>query len=210
MTVSCPTRAAPRRRSSLSAGTNHSPVALTPCFVSLGWWMLSLFLPFAVGCETGQPTQTSDDQRAVDESREGYGHDRPPHKPDDLQNAVVEIERRWEALEERSTADAKRSPPNAPDRRVSELEDILIWLPELAAETDLRRAEWERVNSLSRELLQFLKPYLSSTERNAATSNLASSLSDGTTSSGWRESWNALREIAAMLPSTQEPGEVLP
>jgi len=43
---------------------------------------------------------------------------------------------------------------------LTELRDILAWLPELAAETDLSRSQWDRVQEISRELTRLVAPDL--------------------------------------------------
>ncbi len=173
-------------------------------FVFLGWCMLSLLFLIGTGCErSGGPM--ADERGLADASGEGYGHDRPPHKPEDLRDAVVEIERRWEALEENALHAMTNS-----DRQVHELEDILIWLPELAAETDLRRADWERVNSLSQELRRFLESSRNRWEIGSSSRDVVSDATSGTHLSGWRDAWNQLSEIGDRVSDHQEQNEAHP
>lgn len=70
----------------------------------------------------------------------------PKHKPRDLAASVVQLELRGAVvLSAQGTADARR-----------ELLDIVRWLPELAADSDLRRPQWERVTLVSRSLEELL------------------------------------------------------
>lgn len=188
-------------------------------FVVLGWWVLSLLVLIGTGCErSGGPM--ADERGLADASGEGYGHDRPPHKPEDLRDAVVEIKRRWEALEEGTPTAATIPDRDGPDRQVRdhrvhdrevhELEDILIWLPELAAETDLRRADWERVNSLSQELRRFVESSRNRWELGSSSRDVVSDATPGTHLSGWRDAWNQLSEIAGRVSDHQEQYEAQP
>lgn len=66
----------------------------------------------------------------------------PEHKPDGFADAVRELERRWTSLDG-SPADADA---------LQELADIVDWLPELAADSDLKRAQWEQVQQMTQQL----------------------------------------------------------
>lgn len=90
---------------------------------------------YAVGCLAAQ-----------DEEAEHLEHHIPAHKPETLVAAIAELERRNPTAmsQAESTADAER------DR--AELRDIIGWLPELAADSDLRKADWDSVQQLSTEL----------------------------------------------------------
>uniref|UniRef100_A0A7C4LNY8 Uncharacterized protein n=1 Tax=Schlesneria paludicola TaxID=360056 RepID=A0A7C4LNY8_9PLAN len=70
------------------------------------------------------------------------GHVSPPHKPESFFSAVSQLPSRLDANREVSAASAARR----------ELLDIIRWLPELAADTDLSRAEWEQVQRLTGDL----------------------------------------------------------
>ena len=67
-------------------------------------------------------------------------HHVPAHKPATFRAALHELQRRD------PTASGADPLP------VSELRDIVGWLPELAAETDLPRADWELVQRTSQSL----------------------------------------------------------
>lgn len=71
-------------------------------------------------------------------------HGIPPHKPATFAAA-------WEALSQR-LADAPH--PETAALAHAELLDIIRWLPELAAETDLPRTAWEEVQRLALALEQ--------------------------------------------------------
>jgi hypothetical protein len=73
-------------------------------------------------------------------------HMRPAHHPGSFRAAVAEIDRRATALDDGSL-DA-----GAAGSAVRELADIVGWLPELAAGTELGRREWDRVHATSRRL----------------------------------------------------------
>lgn len=72
------------------------------------------------------------------------GHLIPAHKPESFAVAVTELKSRGPAVfSGQATDDARR-----------ELLDILDWLPELAADSDLKRKQWEQVRDTGIELRQ--------------------------------------------------------
>lgn len=101
---------------------------------SLRVWVVALVL--AAGCGTGS---------APDEEDHG-SHAAPPHKPADFAAAVVETERRFVELTGPLSAEERA-------KRLVELDDILRWLPELAGNTDLKRADWEAAKGLVDQLV---------------------------------------------------------
>jgi len=135
------------------------------------------------GCQSSKESespksQASDISSGDPPEREGYGHDRPPHKPENFREAVTEIRRRWQELETETTEPA--------DSRRQELDEILVWLPELAAETDLRKAEWDQVNAISKQLLAEFRS-------TAPPASLRSS------PERWTGAWEELAAVAATL-----------
>jgi hypothetical protein len=82
-------------------------------------------------------------------------HVRPSHHPGSFRGAVAAIDSRTTAL------NAGPLDAAAAERAVRELADIVGWLPELAAETELSRREWDRVHAVSRGLGKLLEPVVS-------------------------------------------------
>jgi len=81
------------------------------------------------------------------DSEEDHGkHIDPPHKPATFAMAVREIEHRFDELAKPLAAEVRAE-------RLVELDDILRWLPRMAGDTDLRRADWEEVNRLTARLV---------------------------------------------------------
>lgn len=72
---------------------------------------------------------------------EELAHEIPAHKPASFYRAVDSLNKRWSVCENWSAEDQQQ------------FVDIAGWLPELAAQTELSRLEWERVQELSRTLL---------------------------------------------------------
>lgn len=71
----------------------------------------------------------------------------PAHKPANYSEAIHEIEHRSEHLSEHAGhghADEASE--------FQELQDIVGWLPELAADSDLKEADWNKANSASESL----------------------------------------------------------
>jgi hypothetical protein len=100
--------------------------------------MIVCLLPACVGC-----VGTAEEH--VEEP-----HLRPPHHPESFREAIADIDRRRGALAGGDLEQAVR------DRQIQELSDIVGWLPALAAETDLCRREWDRVQAVSRGLSAML------------------------------------------------------
>lgn len=92
---------------------------------------------FATGCAV-----------AASEEDHHLEHHLPEHKPATLLAAIPELERR-------SPFAADRRPGGADGR--TELLEIIGWLPELAAETDLPRGDWERVLQISHTLQRLVE-----------------------------------------------------
>lgn len=67
-----------------------------------------------------------------------HAHQRPAHHPGTLTGAVPAIQARTERLAGTEAAAARK-----------ELTDILRWLPQLAADTELNRAAWDEIAALA-------------------------------------------------------------
>lgn len=110
--------------------------------------LLFLGLVFAVtgcgGLVTGSPEEHHDEEHLE--------HHVPAHRPAGFTEAVDQIEQRFQAI---------RSGGHVPDESLSELSDILSWLPEIAADSDMRRKDWEQVDALSSQMLQSLTAWQS-------------------------------------------------
>jgi hypothetical protein len=100
---------------------------------------------FLAGCGHSKPTPASGSE--AEGHGHAYEHHNPPHKPRDFPTGLA-------ALRERLTSffKAPASPTPEADQEFTKLVDIVGWLPELAADSDLERAEWDRVNEQSKQL----------------------------------------------------------
>lgn len=88
------------------------------------------------GCGAGGTNSEEDHGKHVD----------PPHKPATFAMAVQEVEHRFDELARPLASDIRTN-------RLVELDDILRWLPQMAGDTDLRRADWDEVNGLTARLV---------------------------------------------------------
>jgi hypothetical protein len=79
-------------------------------------------------------------------------HHTPAHKPHDLASALAALHERCSKLLKSSV-----SKPTDAQKELDQTRDIASWLPELAADSDLSRAEWDRINEHSKKLLQSLE-----------------------------------------------------
>jgi hypothetical protein len=81
-------------------------------------------------------------------------HHHPPHKPRDFPSGLAAVHERLDQL---FNAPDVKSP--ASDKEFGKLVDIVGWLPELAADSDLDRAEWDRVNEQSKQLARHVDEF---------------------------------------------------
>ncbi|CAK9029102.1 UPF0718 protein YcgR [Durusdinium trenchii] len=81
------------------------------------------------------------------EEPEHLEHIIPAHKPSSFTSTVEQLAHRGPLVLE----------GNASPEARQELVDIVGWLPELAADSDLRRPEWERVQSMAQSLAGLLR-----------------------------------------------------
>jgi hypothetical protein len=103
-----------------------------PIGLALAWGVCAVAV--ATGC-AGPAGDHAEEAHAV-----------PAHHPRTFRRAVAEIGRRGATLSN-SGLDA-----GIRDRERLELLDIVRWLPELAADTDLGRRDWELVRDAARDL----------------------------------------------------------
>ena len=89
-------------------------------------------------------------------------HEVPKHKPATFGDAIEEIERRHANLVQ-SSLDSK---PNLNEQELSELLDIIGWLPELAADSPMKKPEWDRANATSKELQSLYESAVRGTKAN--------------------------------------------
>lgn len=83
----------------------------------------------------------SDNPESEDDHLE---HFIPAHKPHSFEELVTELSERGTALRDGSVS--------ADSTAVTELNDIIGWLPELAADSELRKSDWERAVVASEKL----------------------------------------------------------
>ena len=84
---------------------------------------------------------SSDDHASEDDHLE---HFVPAHKPHSFEELVTALSERRGAFGDRSVS--------ADSTAVTELSDIIGWIPELAADSELRRANWDRAAAAGEKL----------------------------------------------------------
>jgi hypothetical protein len=101
-----------------------------------------------IGCSGSGPAISSPSGAGEATAYEEQHHHVPPYKPHDLRSGVQSLRERCATLGE------QRAHQDAPEfaSQLGEATDIAGWLPELAADSDLGRAEWDRVNEASKRL----------------------------------------------------------
>lgn len=111
------------------------------------------------GCNPSAPTSNAPDGAVDYQSSHGIA----AHRPDSLATAVTQLSARRDAL-------LAASPPTDIATALRELKEIVRWLPELAGDSDLRRADWEQVRQLADELAAITEPWDSAQDAAATTS----------------------------------------
>lgn len=105
-----------------------------------------------LGCGRSASTSvTTADQAADYQSSHGIA----AHHPESFAAAVEQLATRYKAL----MASLSDNSPVDATIALQELKDIVRWLPELAGDSDLRRADWEQVQRLTLDLQQRIEPW---------------------------------------------------
>ena len=102
-----------------------------------------MFVCLAVGCGSSEVTMEQAGKTHGHEHAHDHSHDRPRHKPRSF-DAIPG------ALLRRLPADGDASKLSR--RRVKELQEIAGWIPELAADSELKREGFERAVECQAEL----------------------------------------------------------
>jgi len=109
------------------------------------WCLLvsSCVLLWFAGCG---PQRDATNDAASSADHDDHDHHIPEHRPKDYSDAVRQLTRRIEQV--RSEA---RHPAHALEE-LKKLRDVITWLPELAADSDLKKPEWDRIHGLVKRL----------------------------------------------------------
>ena len=91
--------------------------------------LIAIAFPLLTGCHQ---------QGATEEDH--LEHIIPAHKPETFPEAVAALEARWQNHEQWS------------EEARTEFAEIIEWIPELAAQTDLKKQDWDQANSLAKQL----------------------------------------------------------
>lgn len=116
--------------------TDHQPLMEKRITIITALCLCGLLIPLQAGC-----IQT--DQSAVEEDH--LEHHIPEHKPESYSITVSEIKTRMKWLLENNQTEESQV-------KRQELAEIIAWVPELAADSELKHQEWNEVKQLSTEL----------------------------------------------------------
>ena len=125
-------------------------------------WCCGFLLGSIAGCqpanrESGATEQSPSSHQANPDRHHHEDHDhhddphshhgQPKHYPHTFAEAVQQLSRRYRSLiAHKSSADTHIQ------EHIAELKDIIRWLPELAGDSELRKADWERTRDIASEL----------------------------------------------------------
>jgi hypothetical protein len=119
-----------------------------PPFARAAGWTAVLL----IGCGGCLPAASSSNSTNAPADDYQSSHGVAAHRPASFAAAIAQ-------LTDRQAAFLSDDPPTAAATAMQELQDIVRWLPELAGETDLRRADWEAVQRLANELQSVVDPW---------------------------------------------------
>ena len=107
-------------------------------------WVVAIVGGLTAGCDFAQ-------WNGSEAETEKLVHHIPDHRPATYGDAVEQVKRRHAELQAKIAATT--SEPL--ERDLKELIDILTWLPEIAADSELKKADWDMANGGSRKLGTF-------------------------------------------------------
>ncbi|MFI4850459.1 MAG: hypothetical protein ACIAZJ_15235 [Gimesia chilikensis] len=114
----------------------HQPLFKIQFSVITVLCLSSLLGTFQAGCtQTGESTAEEDHLE----------HHIPEHKPKTYTETVKELDTRMRTL-------LNQSPASVNQEEKQQLEEIIDWIPELAADSELKHKDWDEVKQLSTEL----------------------------------------------------------
>ena len=99
------------------------------------------------GCTADKPSPTGGSAEH-DSHDHLHDHGIPDHKPATFAEAVKQLPRRQRLLLSEFSAGHLDHAQEA----IQKLQDVIGWLPELAADTDLRESDWNTVQSVSQQM----------------------------------------------------------
>lgn len=111
------------------------------------WMVVALCSLWLTGCAPTTAVESPDtaEHEAHDHEHE---HGVPAYKPKTLVAAVRQLSPRWKHI----SLELNAGHVEHADADIEELLEMIRWLPELAADTDLKKADWDRVQQLSTKL----------------------------------------------------------
>lgn len=118
-------------------------------------------LLFGLGCTTEEHSEHDHDHEHEHEHTHEHEHREIAHKPADYPKAVRRLRELHEQLAAEEKIDSKLDPWD-------EYLDLVRWLPELAADSDLAKEPWDNIHQTSKGLEQSLKPILASAHPESA------------------------------------------
>lgn len=106
------------------------------CLLALVWFSIALLGSSMLGCQKGV-------------SQEEEAHHIPAHLPANFEQALVRIEQIAAHLKDGAALEQKPTEVTVE----TELRDVVRWLPELAAQSDLKEADWNIVDEATLDLI---------------------------------------------------------
>lgn len=106
------------------------------CLCAFVWLSIALLGSSTIGCQKGA-------------GQEEEAHHIPAHLPANFEQALARIEQLVAHLKDGAVLEQKPTEVTVE----TELRDVVRWLPELAAQSDLKEADWNVVDEATRDLI---------------------------------------------------------
>jgi hypothetical protein len=113
----------------------------------------ALCLLLLLGCDSPPTPAPGNDQKPA----ESAGHGHAAHHPANFSDGV----RQLQGWSQSQRGAAERPTESKPPLTLEQVRDIVRWLPELAGDSALRRADWEQVQQIVARLEQLTAPWQS-------------------------------------------------
>lgn len=115
--------------------------------------VLLVFFSTLIGC--GKAAINTSVPEIPVQTTERLEHHQAAHHPDTYAAAVRQIELRHTRIQ----AEIKHTELDSLKREIQELRDILEWLPTIAADSDLKKPDWETANQCATQLKKSYDAY---------------------------------------------------
>jgi hypothetical protein len=135
----------------MKSSTEHLPIAK--------WLACAVVAMILAGCGADTPpksaSSSADQEHAHDDHDHHHDHGIPDHKPATFAEAVRQLPRRQKLV----VSEFKVGHLDHALEAVGRFQDLIRWLPELAADTDLVESDWNAVQAIAQRMEAIVRPW---------------------------------------------------